>query len=192
MFPLYAKCFHAVQYFKGVDFFPWQLLTQGQLGQDRRRSFPVPYCEDKSYLRKMYDVCLNGNYGYCKFGEKKCDKIHFTDVCEQTENCKENFCDKKHPVRCFFFEKFRICKFGTFCSYSHIESAEEKFKSEFEKLKKKVLSLQIRNRELQTKLKNRNSQTTNISNETPKIKEIIHDNNSNIDMSLETLLKNNS
>ena len=61
-----------------------------------------------------------------------------------------------------------MCKFGTFCSYGHIVSAEEKLKSEVEKLKRDVLSLQIRNRELQTKLQNKNAQTTNISNETPK------------------------
>ena len=71
-------------------------------GQDRRRLFPVPYCEEKTYFRKMYVVCQNGKYGHCKFG-KKCDKIHFTDVCEQNESCKENFCDKRHPVRCYFF-----------------------------------------------------------------------------------------
>ena len=139
----------------------------------------------------MYIVCQNGKYGYCMFG-KKCDKIHFTDVCEENENCKEKFCDKRHPVRCFFFEKFRMCKFGTFCSYIHIESAEEKFKSEVEKLKKEVLSLQIRNRELETKLQNIYVQTTNVCNETPKIKEITHDKNLNIDMSLETLIKSNS
>ena len=72
---------------------------------------------------------------------KKCDKIHFTDVCEQNENCKEKFCDKRHPVRCFFFEKLRMCKFGTFCSYIHIVSAEEQLKLGVEKLKKEILSL---------------------------------------------------
>ena len=81
-----------------------------------------------------------------------------------------------------------MCKFGTFGSYIHIVSAEEKFKSEVEKVKKEVVSLQIRNKELQIKLQNVNAQTTNIHKKTPKIKGIIHDNHSKIDISLETLI----
>ena len=46
-FSFQAKCFHAVQYFKGVDFFPRQLLTQGQLGNKRILS-------DKTYTAKNY------------------------------------------------------------------------------------------------------------------------------------------
>ena len=64
-------------------------------------------------------------------------------------------------------------KFGIFCSYIHIESTEEILKSKVDKLNKEVLSLQIRNIELQIKLQNINAQT-------------------NIDMSLEILIKSNS
>ena len=127
----------------------------------------------------MYIVCHNVKYGFCKFG-KICDKIHFTDVCEENENCKEKFCDKRQPVRCSFFEKFQMCKFGTFCSYSHIVNAEEKLKSEVEKLKREVVSLQIRNRQLETKLQNLVPETRTINSEATVVKEINHDNHSNI------------
>ena len=41
----------------------------------------------------MYEVCQRSKYGFCKFG-KKCDKIHFTDICEENDKCKEKYCDK--------------------------------------------------------------------------------------------------
>ena len=77
--------------------------------------------------RKKFVVCQNGKYGYYKFG-KKCDKIHLTDVCDENENWKEIFCDNRHPLSLIFFEKFRRCKFGTFCSYSHVFNEEEQLK----------------------------------------------------------------
>ena len=44
--------------------------------------------------------------------------------------------------------RFRRCKFGTFCSYSHILNTEEKIKAEAEILKRDVSSLKDRNRKL--------------------------------------------
>ena len=61
----------------------------------------------------MYIIGQHGKNGNCKFG-KNSDKICFTAVCEENENCREKSCDKRHPVRCFFFDRFRMCKFGFF------------------------------------------------------------------------------
>ena len=96
----------------------------------------------------MFVVCQNSKYGYRKYG-KKCDKIHFTDVCEINENCGKKYCDKRHPFRCHFFDKFGRCKFGTFCSYWHTVNVLER---EVSKLPKEISVFKCDNNKLQEKI----------------------------------------
>ena len=92
----------------------------------------------------MFLVCQNSKYGFCKYG-KKCDKIHFTDVCEINKNCIEKYCDKRHPFRCHFFDKFGRCKFGTFWSYWDCESRVICLEKEVSKLLQEITLLKVDN-----------------------------------------------
>ena len=99
----------------------------------------------------MFVVCQNSKYSYCKYG-KKCDKIHFTDVCEINENWGEKYYDKRHPFRCHFFDKFGRCKFGTFCAYWHCESTVNILEREVSNLLKEITVLKFDNNKLQEKI----------------------------------------
>ena len=57
----------------------------------------------------MAVTCLRSKFDFCKFGNQ-CEKIHFIDICENGR-CVGKQCDKRHPVVCFFFEKYGRCKF---------------------------------------------------------------------------------
>ena len=87
----------------------------------------------------MIYICINSKYGFCKFGNR-CNKIHFTDTCDD-KKCTGWRCDKRHPDNCFYFEKFRRCKFGSFCSYRHEENEEAKLKAEVASLKLEVFEM---------------------------------------------------
>ena len=66
-------------------------------------------------------ICLFNKFGYCRFG-KKCSSPHNNTLCK-TNQCPIWNCEKRHPIKCRYFESFRMCKFTTFCKYSHeIES----------------------------------------------------------------------
>ena len=67
----------------------------------------------------MIKLCLKAKLGYCKYGRNKCDKIHVTELCDKNENCKEKYCDKRHPRMCRYYEEYKICKYGSYCAYSH-------------------------------------------------------------------------
>ena len=54
----------------------------------------------------MYVVCQRSKYGFCKYG-KRCNKIHFTDICEKNDTREEKYCDKRHPVMCSYFDNDR-------------------------------------------------------------------------------------
>ena len=64
--------------------------------------------------------------------ERSVTKIHLTDVCDENANWKKIYCDKIYPLRYFFFEKFRRCKFAAFCSYSHVLNEEKQLNLEVE------------------------------------------------------------
>ena len=84
----------------------------------------------------MIFICTKAKYGFCKFG-KGCEKIHFTDTCENPY-CNGWQCDKRHPVSCFYFDKFGRCKFGSYCSYKHKENREKILEEEVLILKKDI------------------------------------------------------
>ena len=83
-------------------------------------------------------VCQNAKYGFCKYG-KKCDQIHFTDICEENELCSEKYCDKYILFCCFYFKKYGKCKFGEYCSYNIRNKVEENLKNQVKKLKKEMM-----------------------------------------------------
>ena len=95
----------------------------------------------------MFVVCLKSKYGFCKHG-RTCDKIHFTDICENVRGCSGYQCDKRHPMACYYFENYKRCKFNSFCSYRHdiniIDVEEDNLKKEVENLKKEVTHLKIK------------------------------------------------
>ena len=86
--------------------------------------------------------------------KKKCDQIHFTDICEEND-CIGKQCDKRHPVPCIYFEKFGQCKFGSYCAYKHsIKTEEENTKAKIEELTKEISELKTKNKELMEMLEN--------------------------------------
>ena len=102
----------------------------------------------------MFAVCQHSKYGFCRYG-KRCDQIYFTDICALNQECREKYCcDKRHPYICYYFEKFRRCKFGTYCEYMHMESTETKLQKEINILKREILQLKTKNEELGRKITN--------------------------------------
>ena len=97
---------------------------------------------------KKYIACFKSKYGHCKYG-KQCDKIHFTEKCKMLEKCFEKYCDKRHPQLCYFFEKYKRCKFSMYCSCKkHHNKSQDTYKEryddiceELEKLKPEVFTL---------------------------------------------------
>ena len=87
----------------------------------------------------MANACLRSKFGFCKFG-RRCDKTHFTEVCDD-QYCRGNNCDKRHPVVCFFFRVYGRCKFGTFCEYGHPMKKEQKLEDDVKALKLEVSDL---------------------------------------------------
>ena len=99
----------------------------------------------------MIFICTKAKYGFCKFG-KGCEKIHFTDTCENPY-CNGWQCDKRHPVSCFYFDKFGRCKFGSYCSYKHKENREKILEEEVLILKKDIKKLTEIVEEMSEKIK---------------------------------------
>ena len=87
--------------------------------------------------------CLRSKFGYCRLGNI-CKNIHYSEICEKT-CCAGTNCEKRHPVPCFYFNRFRRCKFGEFCAYRHNNTKEQGLqeelkilRTEFNDLKKEI------------------------------------------------------
>ena len=63
------------------------------------------------------NTCHFFKYGHCKFGVN-CRRFHEKEVCENYY-CESVKCSKRHPRKCKFYQEYRRCKFGDYCSYSH-------------------------------------------------------------------------
>ena len=74
-------------------------------------------------------VCDRNKYGHCKFGAF-CKYTHRNEICED-EACETFNCEKRHPKKCFWFNKYGRCKFSP-CSFKHsnenIKSSEKEIK----------------------------------------------------------------
>ena len=71
----------------------------------------------------MSSVCKYFQSGYCKFGNN-CRSIHNTEIC-QSGHCDRNFCERRHPKSCHYFQRNGYCKFGEFCQYSHNDDKDK-------------------------------------------------------------------
>ena len=61
--------------------------------------------------------CKHFQTGFCKFKEH-CRKQHIKEVCPYSQ-CKSEFCMKRHPRICNYFNTHNTCKFGEDCAYKH-------------------------------------------------------------------------
>ena len=111
-------------------------------------------------------LCLYHKYGHCKYSET-CRKFHPKETCYE-HDCEIKECLKRHPKSCKYFDEYQRCKFGEFCSFSHIEKVfkpdivtirldalEEKMKekdSEIEALNEKLVQLEENNKVLKIEL----------------------------------------
>ena len=60
-------------------------------------------------------VCIFNKFGHCKYKE----------ICHQPHvKCEENECSKRHPKSCRYYDQFKRCKFGEFCSFLHRDKTE--------------------------------------------------------------------
>ena len=76
--------------------------------------------------------CLRSKFGYCRLGNL-CKNIHFS-ICEKI-SCAGTKCEKRHPVPCFYYNRFARCKFGEFCAYRHNKTKEQVLEEELETLR---------------------------------------------------------
>ena len=59
---------------------------------------------------------------------------------------------------CSYFEKYRRCKFGSYCAYSHMKPRKHKVELEVEKLKKQLKEMKCNIEDLGNKLDNISSE----------------------------------
>ena len=95
-------------------------------------------------------ICLKNKYGYCKFG-KFCKSKHENNECEK-EVCEKWNCDKRHPKDCWWFSRFRRCKFSN-CAYKHGKSETKE-----RELEKKLSELKTKESELEEKVSELNKE----------------------------------
>ena len=67
-------------------------------------------------------VCQHFRLGFCKFGDT-CRKQHINENCFEI-NCENINCIKRHPRNCKFYDLYKRCKFGEYCSYAHRENIQ--------------------------------------------------------------------
>ena len=106
----------------------------------------------------LSEVCLFYKFGHCKF-QGTCRKRHIETICEK-EGCDIQNCNERHPRECSFFRDYKRCKFGSFCSFKHESSEDEKvetLKKEISYMKTRVEKLEndiaLKNKEIEFILK---------------------------------------
>ena len=128
-------------------------------------------CKNILVTDKMDTVCVHFKYGYCKFGEK-CRKYHNTIICHD-ESCEERTCQKRHPKKCHYFQRYSMCKFGDYCLYDHEErghsSTENREDSKYNDLIAEVDALKKVVKELEEIVKNLTSKVNLNSHSTLNI-----------------------
>ena len=84
------------------------------------------------------NLCTNFKFGFCKYGQR-CWKRHVETMCENSE-C-DTSCEKRHPIRCKYYQEYKRCKFGTYCSYKHETCDVDSIKNELDKVKLKLKNI---------------------------------------------------
>ena len=77
-----------------------------------------------------------------KFGNT-CRYQHSDIICDNCK-CEIKTCERRHPRKCSYFERFSRCKFGVFCKYSHVTLSKNDEK-EIKKLELEITELKIQN-----------------------------------------------
>ena len=85
-------------------------------------------------------ICQRNKFGHCKFGNS-CINIHLKETCENT-NCRSYSCEKRHPKKCTWFNKYGRCKFSP-CSYRHdIQNSSFGNNSEIVDIKERLVKIE--------------------------------------------------
>ena len=108
-------------------------------------------------------ICNYHKYGHCKFSET-CRKFHSKENCENDE-CETFKCLKRHPRSCRYFEEFRRCKFGEFCSFAH------KIKEKNDIPNEVTVDLEARIEVLENKVKDKDSEIDDLRKKVNEIEE---------------------
>ena len=102
-------------------------------------------------LEKQVTLCQHNQTGFCKFSDK-CQKRHENTVCEYTEYCKKDTCNKRHPKECRNFRNNENCKYKEKCAYKHVQTEKHTDLNELFKqgLLKHEIDIKILTEEVQT------------------------------------------
>ena len=97
---------------------------------------------------RIQNVCQYDYKGYCKYGNG-CLNTHFIEICNDKE-CRDSFCAKRHPRKCYYYLTQGNCKFNENCKYLHeivtinknenLEIENNSLKEEIKGLKEKLVN----------------------------------------------------
>ena len=119
------------------------------------------------------NVCKNNKFGFCKFKDT-CRFHHINTICD-TIKCDIQFCEKRHPRKCKYFDKYSRCKFGIFCKYSHVtlsKNSETGHTSNIE-LDMEIIELKKKNEEMKKEIDLIKSDICQIIRENSEMKKVI-------------------
>ena len=98
------------------------------------------------------EVCLFNKFGHCKY-QTACRKRHINTICEK-EKCEVDNCCERHPRECNYYREYKRCKFGSYCSFTHKASKDEKI----EHLRTEINGMKARMVRLEYELNLKNQQ----------------------------------
>jgi hypothetical protein len=76
---------------------------------------------DETNIQEEIRQCRFDRVGYCNKGKDDCKFLHVVETCNfylQNGYCNKVTCIKRHPKRCYFFER-GFCKRNDDCRYLH-------------------------------------------------------------------------
>ena len=98
------------------------------------------------------EVCLFNKFGHCKY-QATCRKRHINTICEK-EDCEVENCCERHPRECNYYKVYNRCKFGSFCSFAHKTSEDEKI----ENLRTEINGMKVKIEKLEFEVNLKNQQ----------------------------------
>ena len=111
-------------------------------------------------------VCLFNKFGHCKYKEI-CRQPHDNLKCEENE-CEISQCSKRHPKSCRYYDQFKRCKFGEFCSFLHRDKTEIAApENEIKDMREKINNLE---NHVKAKESEMNDKITALENENRELK----------------------
>ena len=118
-------------------------------------------------------ICLHFKFGHCRYGEK-CRLQHVSSLCEDN-TCEIEHCRHRHPRQCLYFTQYGRCKFGLYCSYSHVIKADDQgyasqFKQEISNLTERISAMERHIDEKESRMKLLETEVEIIKEENAKLK----------------------